>query len=90
VAQRHSSGRLQSGSAGSDLFRRDAGSGQASDSQNTLTSYAEIAESEHYNWPLSMLLPNVLADFDLPDWYSELNSKNLRQVAPWGAEPAIK
>ena len=51
--------------------------------KNTLTSYAEIAESEHYNWPLSMLLPNVLEHFDLPDCYSELNSKGLRQVDPW-------
>ncbi len=56
--------------------------------KNALTSYAEIAESEHYNWPLSMLLPNVLAHFDLPDCYSLLNSKNLRQIDTWGAEPA--
>jgi cephalosporin-C deacetylase-like acetyl esterase len=55
--------------------------------KNALMSYAEIAESEHYNWPLSMLLPNVLAHFDLPDCYGELNSKNLRQIDPWGAEP---
>jgi hypothetical protein len=56
--------------------------------KNALTSYADIAESEHYNWPLSMLLPNVLAHFDLPDCYSLLNSKNLRQTDSWGAEPA--
>ncbi len=56
--------------------------------KNALTSYAEIAESENYNWALSMLLPNVLAHFDLPDCYSLLNSKNLRQIDPWGAESA--
>ena len=55
--------------------------------KNALTAYAEIAESEHYNWPLSTLLPNVLAHFDLPDCYAELNSKKLRQIDTWGAEP---
>ena len=43
--------------------------------KNSLTSYAEIAESEHYNWPLSMLLPDVLSKFDLPDCYAELASQ---------------
>ncbi len=55
--------------------------------KNALTSYAEIAESEHYNWPLSMLLPDVLSKFDLPDCYAELQAKQLRQIEPWGAEP---
>jgi cephalosporin-C deacetylase-like acetyl esterase len=55
--------------------------------KNALTSYAEIAESEHYNWPLSALLPCVLAQFDLPDCFAELNSKKLRRIDSWGAEP---
>jgi cephalosporin-C deacetylase-like acetyl esterase len=55
--------------------------------KNALTSYTEIAESEHYEWPLSALLPNVLAHFDLPDCFAELKSKTLRQVDPWGPEP---
>jgi cephalosporin-C deacetylase-like acetyl esterase len=55
--------------------------------KHALTSYAEIAESEHYDWPLSTLLPNVLAHFDLPDCYAELNAKNLRRIDSWGAEP---
>jgi cephalosporin-C deacetylase-like acetyl esterase len=54
--------------------------------KNSLTSYAEIAESEYYNWPLSTLLPNVLAHFDLPDCFAELNAKNLRRIDSWGAE----
>lgn len=54
--------------------------------KNALTSYAEIAESEHYNWPLSALLPNVLAQFDLPDCFADLSSKNLRRIDSWGAE----
>ncbi len=54
--------------------------------KNALTSYAEIAESEHYDWPLSALLPNVLSHFDLPDCYAELAVKQLRQIDPWGPE----
>ena len=49
------------------------------------TSYAEIAESEDYTWPLSSFLPGVLAQFDLPDCYRELQAKKLRQIEPWGA-----
>lgn len=46
-----------------------------------LTSYAEVAESESYNWPLSAFLPGVLARFDLPDCYRELSkTKNLRLI----------
>lgn len=55
--------------------------------KNALTSYAAIAESEHYDWPLSTLLPNVLEHFDMPDCYAELASKKLRQIDPWGAQP---
>ena len=55
--------------------------------KNALMSYTGIAESEHYNWPLSALLPNVLAHFDLPDCFAELKRKDLRQIDPWGPEP---
>ena len=58
--------------------------------KNSLTSYSDIAESEHYDWPLSTLLPNVLSQFDLPDCYSNLKSKQLRLIDSWGAEPAEK
>lgn len=54
--------------------------------KNALTSYTEIAETEHYDWPLSTLLPNVLASFDMADCYAELEAKNLRQLEPWGAK----
>ena len=53
--------------------------------KNALTSYQQVAESERYEWPLSAFAPNVLASFDLPDCYRELESKNLRQIEPWGA-----
>ncbi|HVC97179.1 MAG TPA: hypothetical protein VND64_26100 [Pirellulales bacterium] len=49
-------------------------------------SYAAIAESEEYDWPLSALLPGVLTKFDLPDCYQELTkTKRLRQIDPRGA-----
>ena len=40
-------------------------------------SYAAIAESPDYNWPLSALPPGVLADFDLPDCYRALKAKDI-------------
>jgi dienelactone hydrolase/pimeloyl-ACP methyl ester carboxylesterase len=46
-----------------------------------LTSYQEIAESEEYSWPLSSLLPGVLARFDLPDVYREL--AKVKRKAEW-------
>jgi dienelactone hydrolase len=49
--------------------------------KEALPSYAGIAESEGYDWPLSALVPNVLAAFDLPDCYRELaKRKELRSV----------
>lgn len=50
--------------------------------KQALTSYADIAETEDYNWPLATLLPDVLAHFDLPDCYAELAVKNLVQIEP--------
>ncbi|HEY2250542.1 MAG TPA: prolyl oligopeptidase family serine peptidase, partial [Planctomycetaceae bacterium] len=35
--------------------------------KNALTSYADVAESESYTWPLSSFVPGVLEKFDLPD-----------------------
>jgi len=55
--------------------------------KNALTSYAEVAESERYRWPLSAFLPGVLAAFDLPDCYRALAAKKLRKIEPWGAQP---
>jgi hypothetical protein len=48
-------------------------------------SYAEIAESPDYNWPLSALPPGVLASFDLPDCYRALEAKDLRLLEPLGS-----
>jgi len=53
--------------------------------KNAPTSYADIAQSERYNWPLSALIPGVLAQFDLPQCYTALTSKNITQIEPWSA-----
>ena len=53
--------------------------------KNALTSYADIAESENYIWPLSSFVPGVLEHFDLPDCYGLLEEKKLRQMEPRGA-----
>ncbi len=51
-----------------------------------LTSYAEIAEAELYDWPLSAMIPGVLEHFDLPDVYRALAAKQLELIDPIGAE----
>ncbi len=57
---------------------------------NALRSFAEVAETEFYKWPLSTLLPGVLAKFDLPLCYAELQkTKNLANVNPWNAKAEI-
>lgn len=53
--------------------------------KHPLTSYAELAETEDYAWPLSTLLPNVLQSFDLPECYESLAEKQLKVIEPWGA-----
>lgn len=53
--------------------------------KNALTSYAELAETEVYTWPLSSLVQGVLKRFDLPDCYRVLEAtKQLKQIEPWG------
>ncbi len=37
-------------------------------------SYATMAESEDYAWPLSSFVPGILQTFDLPDCYRELRA----------------
>jgi len=54
--------------------------------KHALTSYAAIAETERYRWPLSTFVPGILAYSDLPDCYRALNAKQLRQIDPWGPE----
>ncbi len=56
--------------------------------KNALTSYSDMAETEHYDWPLSAMLPDVLSHFDLPDCYRAIESKRLRQIDPWSVTPS--
>jgi hypothetical protein len=52
---------------------------------NALTSYAELAETEHQEWPLSCLLPGALKKFDLPDCIQALG-KRVEIIQPWNAK----
>jgi hypothetical protein len=45
-----------------------------------LDSYQSLAESEQYDWPLSVMVPGVLESFDLPECYQSLESKKLRRI----------
>lgn len=40
--------------------------------REALSSFHDIAKSEHYDWPLSSFIPDVLKHFDFPDIYREL------------------
>ena len=53
--------------------------------KNALTSFHEIAVHEDYKWPYAVMPFGVLKHWDLPDCYSALSAKNLRQIEPWGA-----
>lgn len=53
--------------------------------KNALASFADVARSEAYAWPLSSFVPGVLKSFDLPDCYRALEAKKLKQIEPWGA-----
>lgn len=48
--------------------------------KRALPSYLELATNEAYDWPLSAFIPGVLARFDLPDIYAELQSKQFRSL----------
>ena len=43
-------------------------------------AYAQIAEAETYDWPLSTFIPGVLKHFDLPDCYQALAGMKLRRL----------
>lgn len=53
--------------------------------KHALASYADVAETEAYKWPLSAFVPSALQSFDLPDCYRELERKMLRQIEPVSA-----
>jgi hypothetical protein len=54
--------------------------------KHALVSYALVAETERYAWPLSSFVPGILRHCDLPDCYAALANKKLRQIEPWNAD----
>lgn len=56
--------------------------------KNALTSYEALASTDVYKWPTSSILPGVLEQFDLPDVYAALKTKQLTMIDPIG--PADK
>ena len=56
--------------------------------KNSLSSYTDLIVDEDQNWPYAVMIPNVLAQFDLPDVYKALESKGLKIVEPWSAAAA--
>ncbi len=51
--------------------------------KHALSSYAEVAETESYRWPLSAFVPDVLRAWNLTDCYDELaRTKKLKQIEP--------
>ena len=51
---------------------------------NYLPNYELLIDNPLHNWPLSCLIENCLASFDLPDVYDALGDR-LQKCDPWGA-----
>lgn len=58
--------------------------------KRALTSYASVAQSETYSWPLSCFVPDVLRAFDLPECFKALEAKKLKLIEPCGADEKVK
>lgn len=48
--------------------------------KNALKSYADVATSEVYSWPLSAFVPRALEFFDLDECYEVLKAKKLKLI----------
>jgi pimeloyl-ACP methyl ester carboxylesterase len=55
---------------------------------NALLSYHELTQTPVQRWPASVLVPEALKAFDLPDCLRALKPKQLRLVQPWTAQRA--
>ena len=58
--------------------------------RHALGSYAELLADADHDWPGAMLLPEVIARFDLPEVYAALQPKRLQNLEPWGARDGMK
>lgn len=56
--------------------------------KNSLSRYADLLVDEDQNWPYAVMIPNALAQFDLPDVYKALEGKRLKMMEPWGSSAA--
>ena len=54
--------------------------------KNALRSFQVIAETEFYAWPLAFLITGQLEQFDLPQCYKHLETKELEIISFWGAQ----
>lgn len=52
--------------------------------KHPLESYSALLKAEDYRWPYGTMLPGVISQFDLPDCYAELRTRDLTLIAPWG------
>jgi dienelactone hydrolase len=57
--------------------------------KHALSSFASVAETEAYVWPLSSFVPAVLRTWDLPDCYRWLAAKDLRLIEPLSGGEAV-
>ena len=48
-------------------------------------SWRQMVNSRVVRWPFSVMHPGILRKIDLPDVYRDLQSKNIRLIAPWDA-----
>jgi pimeloyl-ACP methyl ester carboxylesterase len=58
--------------------------------KHALTSFHDLATHEDPQWPHAVMLPDVLAHFDLPDCYAALQPRQLQLIEPWGAADGMK
>lgn len=58
--------------------------------KHSLTSFAEIVESEESKWPVSVFVPGGIKTFDLPECYEVLAAKRLRRIASWDAQARVR
>ncbi len=58
--------------------------------KHALASFHELAVHEDQQWPTAVILPHVLAHFDLTDCYAALQTRQLQLIEPWNAADGMK
>jgi cephalosporin-C deacetylase-like acetyl esterase len=57
--------------------------------KNALKSFADVARTEVYSWPLSSFVPRALESFDLDECYEALKAKKLKQIDTMDAKGKV-